>query len=238
MAAVQVAADAPWIVQTLANSALAAHVSGGVVAIAAGWVATVARKGGRVHRIAGTVFLFAMVTMATMILVMAPMLTEKRWSNAIGGILTFYLVLSGWHAAHRPAGQVGRVESALMAIPLALVALMTLSVIGVLPAEGGLGGVIFTGVFAGLLARADWSVIRRGGLVGGPRLARHLWRLGAAFFAANGSFFIGQMEHVPGPLKLAGLNFMIPLAGILITLFWLNRTLRPRLARRPRPAAA
>jgi hypothetical protein len=238
MAALLIAADAPWMVRTLAGSALALHVTGGVVAVAAGWVAMVAKKGGRAHRLAGTVFLFAMLAMAAMIVVMAPMLTEKRWGNAIGGVLVLYLVLTGWHAAHRPAGQVGRFERAAMAAPLGIIALMAVSAVGLLPAEGGRGGVILTGLFAALLARADWSVIRRGGLAGGPRLARHLWRLGAAFFAANGSFFLGQMEHVPSVLKLAGINFAIPLAGIGLTLFWLVRTLRPRLARATGQAAA
>jgi hypothetical protein len=226
---------APGAPSALRDAALAMHIGGGVVAIAAGWTAMVAKKGGRAHRLAGTVFLVSMLVMAGMIVVMAPMLAEKRWGNAIGGIFTFYLVLTGWHAARRPAGQTGRFEAVAMAVPLGILVLMAATLVGLLPAEGGSAKVVGTAVFAALLARADWSVIRRGGLRGGPRLARHLRRLGAAFFAANGSFFIGQTEHVPELLKTAGLNFFIPLAGIALTVFWLYRTRRPRAAR---PAAA
>ncbi len=239
----EIAPDAPWYVHAAANTALIGHIGGGAMGIASGWVAMAAKKGGRNHRVAGTVFFVSMLSMAGFGGIVAPMLPEAQWINTTAAVFTLYLVLTGWMAVQRPAGQVGRFETAAMAVPAGLLAMA--AVLLLLPAGVGPGPAdrTFAYVFAALAGLSLWrdvTVVRRGGLRGPQRTARHLVRLGAAFFVANGSFFLGQPKHVPEFMKTTGLNVVISLGAIAITLFWLVRTLKPRLPRtsRRRTAAA
>ena len=61
----QVAAGSPWWLFAAANLILFLHIAGGTLGIISGAVALLSRKGGRMHRLAGTVFLVSMLTMAT-----------------------------------------------------------------------------------------------------------------------------------------------------------------------------
>ena len=61
----QVAAGSPWWLFAAANLILFLHIAGGTLGIISGSVALLSRKGGRMHRLAGTVFLVSMLTMAT-----------------------------------------------------------------------------------------------------------------------------------------------------------------------------
>jgi uncharacterized membrane protein len=237
----QIAPDAPALVKAAATTALILHVGGGLMAIASGWVAMAAKKGGRNHRVAGTVFFVSMLSMAGVGAIVSPMLPEAQWANTTAAIFTLYLVLTGWMAVQRPAGQVGRFESAAIAMPVGIITLAAVVAMlpaGVGPAKAEVVLIFALSVFSALAAWRDLAIVRRGGLRGAPRTARHLVRLGAAFFVANGSFFLGQPTHVPQVLKDLGLNVAIPLAAIAVTLFWLVRTLRPRLPRFARPTAA
>ena len=60
-----VAAGSPWWLFAAANLILFLHIAGGTLGIISGAVALLSRKGGRMHRLAGKVFLVSMLTMAT-----------------------------------------------------------------------------------------------------------------------------------------------------------------------------
>lgn len=60
-----VTAGSSWWLFAAANLILFLHIAGGTVGIISGAVALLSRKGGRSHRIAGTVFLVSMLIMAS-----------------------------------------------------------------------------------------------------------------------------------------------------------------------------
>ena len=53
------------VLHTLTTLAFGLHIGAGVLALAAGTTAAFARKGGRLHRLAGNVFFASMLVMAT-----------------------------------------------------------------------------------------------------------------------------------------------------------------------------
>lgn len=73
--------------------------------------------------------------------------------------------------------------------------------------------------------------LRARGLRGPARLPWHLWRMCFALFIAAMSFFLGQADQVPKPVRIPAL-LAIPVLVVPVTmLHWLWR-LRPRRAPR------
>ena len=60
-------------------------------------------------------------------------------------------------------------------------------------------------------------------LRGTPRLRRHLWRMCAALFIATGSFFLGQAQVFPAPIRDSGLLPVPVLVVLGAMLYWLWR---------------
>jgi peptidoglycan/LPS O-acetylase OafA/YrhL len=81
----------------------------------------------------------------------------------------------------------------------------------------------FLGGIALLASAGDFRVLRSRGIQGARRLARHLWRMCFAFFIATGSFFLGQADEIPEPLRFTPLLVILALAPLVIMLYWLWR---------------
>ena len=232
----QIAPDAPLIVHAAANTALVLHVGGGAVAIAAGWTSILAKKGSRLHRVAGTVFFVSMLTMAGVAAIVSPMMPEARWTNTSAAIFTLYLVATAWMAVRRPAGEIGRFEKAALGVPVGLI-LVVLGLVATGRGGGAFATVYAFAAIATLAGICDLLVIRAGGIAGPARIARHLWRMTLGLFVATGSFFIGQPEHVPQILKDTGLNIVVSVAVLVLLAFWMIR-IRVRIRRAPRTRTA
>ena len=149
---------APLALRILADAALVTHIGGAFTALAAGPVAMIARKGGLIHRIAGTVFFVAMLGMSSIGAFIAPMLHDPI--SGLAGTFTFYLVVTGYVTVWRKDGGVGRFE---------------------------IGALIYTLTVA-LAGGGDLTVLMNRGIAGSARIARHLWRMGLALFVTAGSF--------------------------------------------------
>ena len=226
----------PPMVQAAADVVLALHIGGGCVGIASGSAALLLRKGGQAHRLAGNVFFVAMLVMSVIGAVVSPMLPAP--ANSVGGLFALYLVLTGWLSVRRPAGVVGLTEVGAFFL-----------------AVGTVGGGVYFGmqavmsptglvdglppwppfILAGLAALAgalDVRVIWRGGVAGGQRLARHLWRLCAALLVADASLFLGQPKVFPPALRGSPIMFAPELFVIGMLIFWLVR-----VGRKPRSRA-
>ena len=208
------------------------HIAGGVIAIVAGFVAVLAPKGERIHRIAGTVFLAAMLTMATMATYLAIRLLDVlpgQSPNIAAGILAPYLVLTGWMAIRRKQGT-GIFER------LALVAVLGLSAVffywGIMASmspTGTLNGYapvffyVFGGGAGGVRHLRPEGHRHAAASTGAARIARHLWRMCFGFFFATGSFFLGQQKVMPAFMHGAWYLFVLALAPLGFMIFWLVR---------------
>jgi hypothetical protein len=77
-----------------------------------------------------------------------------------------------------------------------------------------------------LAAIGDIRVLRSGGLRGGPRLARHLWRMCFALFIAAGSFFSIQervAKVLPEPFTTGPMRALPILLLFGAMFYWLWR---------------
>ena len=237
MAVLSAPADAPLILQLGASALLYAHIAGGSAGMATGVVALASKKGGRFHRAAGTAFFVAMLFMAGVALVTAPFTRDGavgQWVNTIAAGLTFYLVVSSWLTVRRRPGAVGWLEQAMLAFPLG-VATVSLGLIAANwgTREGALLAPIYPMAAVAVLALVcDLLMIRRGGVAGVDRLARHLWRMSLALAIALGSFFLGQQRFLPEVMQGSGWLGAPALATLGVMAFWLIRYQIQKLRRR------
>lgn len=210
------------------------HVVAGGTAIVSGFVAIFAAKGAKLHRRAGKVFVASMVMMAVSGAVMAAFRGEA--GNVLAGSLTAYMVVTALTTVRRPAGGSRRLDIGLMLMGLAVsvgafaVGAATLSSPAA-ASDGTPAALPFIfGVIALLSSASDVRMIRAEGVRGVPRLRRHLWRMCFALFIAAGSFFLGQADEIPEPLRIFPLLAIPSFLPLLLMVYWLWRVRRPRRA--------
>jgi hypothetical protein len=204
------------------------HISGAIVGLLPGTAALIFPKGSRPHRAAGNVFFISMLAMSGSGAYMAAFV-KPNIGNVFGGVLTFYLVATGWLTVMRKVRQTGLLEFALLLVALAEGSGgLLLGWEAAYSASGlkeGYPPVLYY-VFgsAGLLFAAfDVKMLVRGGVAGGQRLARHLCRMCVAFLIAALSFFLGKQQHFPETIR--GSQFLnAPMVLIVVVMiYWLIR---------------
>lgn len=205
----------------------AVHILAGSLALLFGFVALYAAKGGTRHRKSGTLFVYAMLTMAALGAVMAALGGGE--GSVIAGVMTCYLVITGLTTVSRPAGWSHRLDVGLMMLALAVgITSVTLGFETLASATGKRDGLppfpFFMFGIVGLLAGAgDVRMLRSGGIRGASRIARHLWRMSWALWIATSSFFLGQAKVFPKAIRIPGL-LALPVLIVLVTmLYWLWR---------------
>jgi len=218
---------------------MALHITGGSLAIASGYAALFARKGGRLHRRAGVIFVFAMLVMGAGALVVGLARGAATWA---GGPFVAYLVITAATTVRRSNRPAPWFDRTLTGMALALAAIFL--VMGV-QAAGSPGAQLkdvpaaaffLNGTVALLAFLGDVRVLRIGPLTGNRRLARHLWRMCFAMFIATGSFFLGQAEVIPRPLRVTPVLMVLAVLPLVFLFYWMWRVRRRRDAYWPRPA--
>src|SRR5437899_11277338 len=89
----------------LSTSLMLLHVCSAIVGLLAGFMAMAFRKGSGFHGAAGNVFFVSMLSMSAAGAYMAAFIKPNN-GNVMGGVLTFYLVATGWVTARRRNRQV------------------------------------------------------------------------------------------------------------------------------------
>ena len=216
---------------------LIVHIAAGSIALASGYPALFARKGGLLHKRAGIVFVCAMVVMGTAATIVA--MERGKPTTALGALLVAYLVITALITVRPSDAASPELNRGLMIVGLTVGAAYVF-----------MGGRILTGSKAivegvpriqiGIAALAnglvgllgfvgDIKVMKWGPLRGTPRLTRHLWRMCYALFTASGSFFLGQAQVIPKPLRIFPLLAFLAFLPLLAMVFWM---VRARLRRR------
>jgi hypothetical protein len=192
---------------------LVIHISGGLVGLASGAVALSFRKGSRRHAIAGKIFVVSMLTMAAGATWLG--IQKHETGNIIGGIFTFYLILTAWLTAGGTDGTTSKFGWVVLLIPLAVGVqnwfawIEKLRTLGP-PKDGVPAGMnLFLGSVMLLAAAGDVRMLLRGGVAGTTRIARHLWRMCFGLFIATGSFFLGAANRPLRFLHAVGLRQQI-----------------------------
>jgi len=209
------------------SAILALHICSGTVGVLSGAAAVSFRKGSPRHRMAGNVFVIAMVSLGTTAVYLA--LTKSQMTNVFGGVLTFYLAITSWMTVRRREGKPGIFDwIALLAALTVGAVIMTYGFQAAQSPRGLKAGVpsgmyFFLGSIALLAAAGDVRMLIRGGISGTQRLVRHLWRMCFALFIASGSIFIARPHLFPALFRKTGLLFLLGIGPLLLMIFWLVR---------------
>jgi uncharacterized membrane protein len=210
---------------------LSIHIAAGGLAIVLGAIALLVKKGGTIHRRSGLLFVYSMLVLGTT----AALLGFRKSptdGNIFGGLMTVYFAGTALITVRPVSSWTLRTNVAALtvAIGLALV-----DIAGGVKAfnspRGLLNGVPFVMHFfiAGVMILAaigDVRIMRFGMPRGGPRLARHLWRMCFALFIAAGSFFSVRervAKILPEPFTTAPMRALPILLVFGAMFYWLWR---------------
>jgi len=101
--------------------ALVIHIAGGAIGLVSGTVAVVARKGGYLHRKAGTVFVGSMWVMATFAIYLGFAMPGQTL-NVFIGAFALYLVTTAWMTVRAKGVSAGIFEKAAFVVAVCLCA--------------------------------------------------------------------------------------------------------------------
>lgn len=207
------------------------HVAAGGLALILGAVALSVKKGGTIHRRSGLLFVYAMLVMA---------ITAAILGNVGGGLMTVYFVVTALTTVRPVSPWTRGINVAAMMFAVGFTLLTILAGVKAFNGpRGALNGVPFLMFFflaavMILAAIGDVRIMRFGLPRGGPRLARHLWRMCFGLFIAAGSFFSIReraAKILPEPFTTAPMR-ALPILLLFGTMFyWLWRV----RGRRPLP---
>jgi len=212
-----------------------------------GVLALCVRKGGRVHRASGDMFVISMLSMAITAGVLGAVRPGQTINIFIAG-LTLYLVATSWLTTKRKEKIVGAPEmialtvSLLLCAPFALIDFQIATGVTVFKSAFRIEGPILIAlcIFSGIMATAaigDLRVVLGRGVSGIARIARHLWRMCFALALTFGSAFTnGFARLLPGPYHVPPVFFLPQLLMLIVLMYWLVRVRFPGWAGRPSTA--
>ena len=205
------------------------HITAGSLGLLSGFLALHVSKGAPLHRRAGMFFVAVMLAMATTGMVLAVM--QGAWAviNLPAAIVTAYLVLTALITVRPPTVVSRKLETTAMIIALVLGTTMLTLGLDAIRQGGARSGIpafpffLFglIGLFGGIgdVRRRRASAPPRGPV----RIARHLWRMCLALFIAAMSFFVGQADVFPRPLRIMPILALPPLSVLATMLYWVWR---------------
>jgi uncharacterized membrane protein len=223
----EVSPDSAPIVHVVATTVLYLHIGAGLISLMAGVGALSARKGSRLHRVYGNVFVVAMLTMASIGAAVSPFLNPPQWVNVVAGTFTVYLVVTAWMTARLPSPD-RRVAALTFAVAVAI-ALGAVAIGWATmndPHGKNAGGAFVFAAIMSLAATGDFRVMLGRELSRVQRTVRHLWRMCFALLIAAASLFLGQPQLFPETAR--GLRFVPVLAVVLAMLGWIVRVRKKR----------
>jgi hypothetical protein len=211
------------------------HIAAGAVGLVSGTIAVIARKGGYLHRKAGTVFVASMVVTALFAIYLGFAVPDQI-TNVFIGTFALYLVATAWMTVRRRKGASGFIDKLALLVALCLCApfaILTFQLavglpplfVSAVPFKGPVLIAIyaFTTVLA-LAAIGDARVAFAGGLSGVPRISRHLWRMCLGLTLAMGSGFTnGFARLLPGHYHVPVSFFLPQFLPLGLMIFWMIR---------------
>ena len=172
---------------------LATHVAAGGLALVLGAIALSVRKGGAIHRRSGLLFVSAMLVMGIGAAILG--IRKGANGNVFGALMTVYFVMTALTTVRRVSPWTRRIHVAALAVAVGLAVLDVAAGVEAFRSPHGVRDgtpfpmLFFLAAVMILAATGDARILRFGIPRGGPRLARHLWRMCFALFIAAGSFF-------------------------------------------------
>ena len=152
---------------------LSAHIFAGTLGLLSGTAAMSFRTGSPRHVLAGKIFVASMLTMGVLAVYLA--IVRHQTNNIGGGIVTVYLIWTGWLTARRRDGETSRFDWVVLLIPLTLGVLTWMNGLNVVRSGASsqdgvpVGMTFFMGSVMLLAAAGDIRMLLRSGVGGVKR---------------------------------------------------------------------
>ncbi|MBB3060561.1 hypothetical protein [Microbulbifer rhizosphaerae] len=216
------------------HTVLIIHIVTGAIAVIAGFIGLLVKKGSLLHKRLGKGFVVAMLIMAgsgAIIAIVKPMAI-----STIAAAFTAYLVITSlWIVQNKSKQLSGRhyitpVVSAAIALAGGYCAFLAAGdEYGVMDGFGA-EPYLFFAVLALICCILDIRLLASKGLTATHRLARHLWRMCFALFIAIGSFIERGAKILPESIQQSLWLELLDKLVLLVVLFWFIKLfISPRL---------
>lgn len=211
------------------SSNMLAHIITGTLAIVAGVLALLVKKGGKFHRRAGNIFFISMLVMSVtggVIAWLTPMIVA-----VIAAVFTCYLVATSWMAIKTPERSLSYFDYLAVIFPLLVLISGLVYGMEAMNEPSGLkdgfrSDAYFFFAFLGLMTLLlDVRMLLSGGLGGAQRIARHLWRMCFALNIAVGSLLTQGSAVLPKSIQGSPLMALGEDIVLFLMIFWLFRIL-------------
>lgn len=196
------------------TSLLALHVAGGSLALAAGLVPMLSKKGSNLHVLGGRIYLWCMAAVVASALPLAVM--KANVFLATIGVFSGYMVFTGYRSARRrSAAPSSPADQIVMWVTMAVSALMIATAIWYLlgpntKIQAGIILLVF-GSFCHLLTWEDFRATKQA--KSRPWLQYHLSRFVGAYISTFTAFAVVNLSMLPALLVWLGPSL---LGGFLI----------------------
>lgn len=215
------------------SAAMTAHAIVGTTVVLFGSLALALRKGSVMHRIAGRLFVVALVLMGPVVALQAGL--QPASLSPLGllfMLFILYLVVSAWSTISRPAATISLLDYAIPLVALGI-GIAGISMGLTLPASAvdAAGAApneayFFFATLAFIALLLDINHLRQGGVKGKHRIARHVWRMSCAMFFATSTLFTGPGSIVfPQWLRGHEALFVPQLLVVVVAFYWLFKLL-------------
>lgn len=205
-----------------------AHFTVGCLSIVSGFIAFSTKKGQRLHRSTGAVFLVSMALLTASGLWMS--LVREILFTVFLSAIAFHLFSTGWAAAgsNKKMSRLVTKTSPILSGSIAVGAVYAGTLAAKAP-DGVLNelqpDVFYTLATTSLLIFVlDSSFVLDIRPSEQRRITRHVWRMGFAFFLATGIFFFGNNHVLPEVLRTPILLSAPVILVVLWTLYFVFRT--------------
>ena len=219
----------------LVISILVLHIAVGTIALLVGLVPMFVQKGSRLHKRAGLVFVYCMITVAITALLLCALQPFKMMRLFLTGIavLSFYLTMTGWRATKQKTTGPTLADRGLTYVTL----LVSLAMVGFgiyLLALNGASFLptVFTffGVLTFVFARRDIQLMNR------PTqkmhwFFQHFTRMGGAYIATFTAAIVTNIDRIAPAGSPEWIGTLLWIAPSLVGGILISRTVRHYMAK-------
>ncbi|WP_324672142.1 DUF2306 domain-containing protein [Hymenobacter sp. GOD-10R] len=204
---------------TTVRALLGLHIAAGSLALLAGLIPMLGRKGGPVHVRAGRVYVYSMLVVAAtavLLCLLQPLTLSRLFLTGIA-VLSFYLSFTGWRAARQRSAKPASSDLVLSTVAT----LVGLGMVGIGIALHAVLFAFFGGLICLFAGQDTWVALRGTAAAPMPWLLRHLTRMGGSYISATTAFIVvnlGRWLPAGAPSWINLLGWMAPtiLGSILI----------------------
>ncbi|RZJ74282.1 MAG: hypothetical protein EOO45_09015 [Flavobacterium sp.] len=213
---------------------LALHIAGGSVSLLTGLIVLLMKKGGRIHRVFGSIYFYALIIASLISLPMAYL--HANLFLFIVGVFTTYMLLSGKSYLNKKSTDDVRPTDWLLS---ALMLIFGLGFVG-MGMVNLLKGVVFGVVLLvfGLISISfvvqDWRNFKGKSQIKNYWLTTHLQRMIGSYIASATAFLVVNNKFLPGTIA-----WLLPTVLLTPLIFkWSKKYLTPKeLKTFPKPKA-